>query len=480
MGSGSLYRKLDWKLISYYLILVIIGWLNIFSSIHAENSALFDFSQRYGMHFIWMSISIAVAAAIIFLIPSRIYEASAWILYLLMILLLLAVLVVGVEIKGSRSWISFGGFNIQPAEFSKITTSLALASIMGKYGFEFTRRDCWIKAFATIGLPMLLILLEKETGSMLVYLGFLLVFYREGMSGWILLAGLFAILLFVLGLAVSPFVAMLVLTGCFLLMFFIRKGRPILAILVTALSVTLLAFLPKLLAIEAIAAKNHLPAEVWLAIAFGAAALVILVINLIARFKDSFIRNLMICYIIFTGFIFSVQFIFNNVLQDHQRARIEVLLGMKDDPKGVGYNVHQSLIAIGSGGMFGKGFMQGTQTRFDFVPEQTTDFIFCTIGEEWGFVGSLVVLTLYFLLLMRIINKAEQNGDAFTRIYGYCVASCLVMHILINICMTIGLMPVIGIPLPFLSYGGSSLLAFTILLFIFIRLDLDQWRYLKK
>ena len=480
MASGSLYSKLDWKLIIYYLVLVIFGWLNIYSSVHAENSVLFDFSERSGMHFIWMCISIAIAAAIIFLIPSKIYQVFSWWLYIFMIALLLLVLAVGIDIKGSRSWISLGSFTFQPAEFSKITTSIALAALMGKYGFQFSRFNCWVKACATIGLPMLLILLEKETGSMLVYLGFLLVFYLDGMSGWILLGGLFAILEFILCLVFSPFVALLVLTCCFLLLYFINARKIVPGILITAAAAVLLSFLPKLLLTDALITKNLFPAEIWLAIIGTGTCLTIFVRNLIVRYKDSFLRNLLICYILFTGFIFSVQFIFENVLQDHQRARIEVLLGMKDDPKGVGYNVHQSLIAIGSGGLFGKGYMQGTQTRFDFVPEQTTDFIFCTIGEEWGFVGCLAVLILYFLLLMRIFNKAGQSGDAFTRIYGYCVASCLLMHILINVGMTIGLMPVIGIPLPFLSYGGSSLLAFTILLFIFIRLDLDQWRYLKQ
>lgn len=480
MGGGSIYHKLDWRLIIYYLILVVFGWLNIFSSVHAENSILFDFSQRYGMHFIWMCISIVLAAAIIFIVPSKLYNATAWVFYALMILLLLATIVIGVEIKGSKSWISLGGFQFQPAEFSKITTSLALAALMGKYGFVFKRTDCWVKACATIGLPMLLILLEKETGSMLVYLGFLLVFFREGMSGWFLLAGLFAILEFILGLVFSPLVAVIVLTGSFLLLYFIRQRQAIPGIIVTALAVTFMAFLPKILNTDALVVKNPFRAEIWIALICCAASLIVLAKDIILRYKNQFLHFLLLSYIVFTGFIFSVQFIFNNVLQDHQRARIEVLLGMKDDPKGVGYNVHQSLIAIGSGGLFGKGFMQGTQTRFDFVPEQTTDFIFCTIGEEWGFAGSLAVLVLYFLLLMRIFNKAEQNSDNFTRIYGYCVASCLLMHILINICMTIGLMPVIGIPLPFLSYGGSSLVAFTILLFIFIRLDLDQWKYLRQ
>ncbi len=476
-GNASIYSKLDWRLIIYYLILVVFGWLNIFSSVHAEDSMLFDFSQRYGMHFIWMCISIALAVAIVFVIPSKIYNGLAWWMYILMIGLLLVTLVIGVEVKGSRSWISLGGIQFQPAEFSKITTALALSALMGKYGYVFKRTDCWIKALATIGIPMLLILMEKETGSMLVYIGFFLVFYREGMSGWFLLAGLFAVLEFILGLVFSPFVAMLVLTGTFLLIYFIRNRNVLPGIIITAVVITLLAFLPKLLAVESIAAKNPFPAEIWIAIVCCAASVFVLVRGLLLRTKDKFMRNLLIFYILFTGFIFSVQFIFNNVLQDHQRARIEVLLGMKDDPKGVGYNVHQSLIAIGSGGLFGKGYMQGTQTRFDFVPEQTTDFIFCTIGEEWGFVGSMAVLVLYFLLLMRIINKAEQNADNFTRIYGYCVAACIFMHLFINIGMTIGLMPVIGIPLPLLSYGGSSLWAFTILIFIFVALYRQEKKY---
>ena len=384
-GNASIYSKLDWRLIIYYLILVVFGWLNIFSSVHAEDSMLFDFSQRYGMHFIWMCISIALAVAIVFVIPSKIYNGLAWWMYILMIGLLLVTLVIGVEVKGSRSWISLGGIQFQPAEFSKITTALALSALMGKYGYVFKRTDCWIKALATIGIPMLLILMEKETGSMLVYIGFFLVFYREGMSGWFLLAGLFAVLEFILGLVFSPLVAMLVLTGTFLLIYFIRNRNVLPGIIITAVVITLLAFLPKLLAVESIAAKNPFPAEIWIAIVCCAASVFVLVRGLLLRTKDKFMRNLLIFYILFTGFIFSVQFIFNNVLQDHQRARIEVLLGMKDDPKGVGYNVHQSLIAIGSGGLFGKGYMQGTQTRFDFVPEQTTDFIFCTIGEEWGF-----------------------------------------------------------------------------------------------
>ena len=266
MSNASIYSKLDWRLIIYYLILVVFGWLNIYSSVHAEGSGLFDLSQRYGMHFIWICIAVALAAAIIFVIPSKIYNGLSWWMYILMIGLLLVTLVIGVEVKGSRSWISLGGIQFQPAEFSKITTSLALAALMGKYGFVFKRTDCWFKALATIGIPMLLILMEKETGSMLVYIGFFLVFYREGMSGWFLLAGLFAILEFILGLVFSPFVAMLVLTGTFMLIYFIRNRQVLTGGIITAVAIALLAFLPKLLAVEAIAAKNPFPAEVWIAI----------------------------------------------------------------------------------------------------------------------------------------------------------------------------------------------------------------------
>ena len=308
-----------------------------------------------------------------------------------------------------------------------------------------------------------------------MYLGYLIVCYREGMTGWLLVVGLLTIVFFIVTLVFSPFVAVLVLLSLTGLTFGFHVRKPLQGGVITALSVTLLAFLPRLMQVEAFSFLNRFDPAIWLALVFGPVALVLALVFWFRRRKR--IRNLMLGFLLGLLVVFSVEMVFTKVLKEHQRARIEVLLGIKEDPMGVGYNVHQSLVAIGSGGLTGKGFLGGTQTRFDFVPEQSTDFIFCTIGEEWGLIGTLAVLAAYLTLILRLISSAEKKRDHFTRIYGWCVAACLLMHVLINICMTIGLMPVIGIPLPLLSYGGSSLWAFTILLFIYLRLDLDQRKF---
>lgn len=453
--SGFSYKKLDWILISLYLVLVIFGWMNIYSSSHQDDVSFFSLSTKYMMHLIWIATAFFLAAIILFSIPSNIYTSIALPLYILFALLLIAVAFVGVEINGSKSWFALGPFRLQPAEFSKLSTSLLIASLLGHYDFSFTKPKCIASAVAVILLPILFILMEKETGSALVYLGFLLVFFREGMNGWILIFGLLSILLFIVTLVVSPTVAVTVLAGIIFIhtILYYRK-RWLWAAIGTA-TVTALAF------ISDTAITLTIPAA--------------LAASLILAFKKKKMgRNLLWGYVCGVCLIMSVQFIYSKVLQDHQRARIEVLLGIRDDPRGVGYNVHQSLIAIGSGGLVGKGYMNGTQTHYDFVPEQSTDFIFCTVGEEWGFVGSVAVLACYLALILHLMNSAEKHNDRFTRIYGYCTASCLLMHVMINVNMTIGLMPVIGIPLPFLSYGGSSLWAFTILLFIYIKLDYDH------
>ena len=453
--SGFSYKKLDWILISLYLVLVIFGWMNIYSSSHQDDVSFFSLSTKYMMHLIWIATAFFLAAIILFSIPSNIYTSIALPLYILFALLLIAVAFVGVEINGSKSWFALGPFRLQPAEFSKLSTSLLIASLLGHYDFSFTKPKCIASAVAVILLPILFILMEKETGSALVYLGFLLVFFREGMNGWILILGLLSILLFIVTLVASPTVAVTVLAGIiFILAILYYRKRWLWAAIGTA-TVTALAF------ISDTAITLTIPAA--------------LAASLILAFKKKKMgRNLLWGYVCGVCLIMSVQFIYSKVLQDHQRARIEVLLGIRDDPRGVGYNVHQSLIAIGSGGLVGKGYMNGTQTHYDFVPEQSTDFIFCTVGEEWGFVGSVAVLACYLALILHLMNSAEKHNDRFTRIYGYCTASCLLMHVMINVSMTIGLMPVIGIPLPFLSYGGSSLWAFTILLFIYIKLDYDH------
>lgn len=499
-------------------MLVLFGWINIYSSLYQEGASIFDFSMEYGKQIIWIGSSVVLALLILFALPPKIYIGFAWWLYALMAVLLVAVIFIGANIKGSHSWLQIGSMRVQPAEFSKITTSLALAHLMSsKFDFSFKNKSDALKAFLVLLLPMLTIILERETGTALVYLGYLLMFYREGMSGWILILGLSVIGIFIMTLIFSPYISILIVVGLVtVLASLVARKKWVMAVIVPI--VVLLGFIPSLISgtasaekptteivsveidaedsveestsitdFEQVSSKNEnpravalkkffskFPVEIWLVFLLAPFILGFLIHSLVKR--QTILRNAMLSMILGICLVFSVDFVFDKVLKDHQRGRIEVLLGMKEDPMGDGYNVHQSMIAIGSGGFFGKGFLRGTQTRFDFVPEQTTDFIFCTIGEEWGFAGSLAVLAVFMVLLIRLINSAEKQRDRFIRIYGYCVASILLMHILINVGMTIGLMPVIGIPLPFVSYGGSSLWGFTILLFIYVRLDLERWR----
>ena len=466
------YKKLDWVIIGIYLLLVVFGWMNIFSSSVSEDGFTFSLKEKYVMDLIWVGSALVIGILILFVIPSKVYPAISWPFYALMVFLLVAVAFVGVEVNGSKSWFAIGPFRLQPAEFSKISTSVLLAYLMSKYDFRFSNTRDALRIVLVLALPMLAILLEKETGSALVYLGFLLVCYREGITGWILVAGLLAILLFILTLIFSPFVAILVLIAMTGIAASFYSRRQMLGMPLTVAIVLMLSFLPRLMRVGAFSFLTRFDPEIWLALLAGLTAIVLAILYWVRRQRA--LRNLMLAFLVGLGLIFSVQMVFEKVLKEHQRARIEVLLGIKEDPMGVGYNVHQSLVAIGSGGIAGKGFLGGTQTRFNFVPEQSTDFIFCTIGEEWGFFGTLLVLIAYLTLILRLIGSAEKQKDSFARIYGWCVAMCLLMHVVINICMTIGLMPVIGIPLPLLSYGGSSLWAFTILLFIYLRLDMEK------
>ena len=423
----GLGKTVDWSLVACYLVLVLIGWLNIYASIHStEPSSILDWSARSGKQAVWIATAFLLDIFILFVINPRLWEVVSPYAYLVVVFLLVLVIFVSKDVKGSHSWFELGPVKFQPAEISKITTSLLLAAVMSKPSFRLSGRKHFLAVAAIIGVPMLAILGESETGSALVYVGFLFVLYREGLSGWWLFLLGVAILLFILTLVLGWWVSVAVLFGICLVYFIqvLRTSRREERVLRRrALWRTLLAF--------------------------GAGVMM----------------------------VFATNFIFEHVLQDHQRKRIEVLLGLKEDPAGVGYNVRQSMIAIGSGGMFGKGYLQGTQTTYGFVPEQSTDFIFCTVGEEWGFVGCLIVISLYVFLIWRIIIDADKSREAFTRIYGYCLAACLFMHLFINIGMTIGLMPVIGIPLPLLSYGGSSLWAFSMMLFIFVALDRQEKKY---
>ncbi|MBQ3942522.1 MAG: rod shape-determining protein RodA [Bacteroidales bacterium] len=421
----GLKKTVDWRLIVVYLALMLFGWINIYAAVQSgEPSSIFDLSCNSGKQALWMGGAIVLAALVLFVISSYFWESISNPAYLVVLVLLVLVIFMSHNVKGSHSWFELGPVKFQPAELSKITTSLLLASIMSRPGFKMSNIRHFIIAALIVLIPMLVIVAESETGSALVYAGFVFVLYREGLSGWFIgLIGM-AILLFVLTIKTHWWISLIVV-GVAALYYFIHYLRRTSSL----------------------------------------------------RMRRRVVRNGLIAMVAGVVLVFAADFFFHHVLKDYQRERIEVVLGIKEDLKGVGYNVHQSLIAIGSGGLTGKGYLQGTQTSFGFVPEQSTDFIFCTVGEEWGFMGSLAVIVLYGLMIFWIVQDSERARSSFTRIYGYCVASCLFMHLFINIGMTIGLMPVIGIPLPFFSYGGSSLWAFTTMLFIFIALDRQEKKY---
>ena len=476
-SDRGIKKSVDWALVVTYLLLIIIGWVNIYASIHSDGPAsIFDYNFRSGKQFVWILTALGLAALILFVINAQFWESASVPLYLFVMCLLVGVIFLGVEVKGSRSWFEFGPVRFQPAEVSKITTSLLLATLMSQVNFRITRFKDFLLTALILGIPMVVILAESETGSALVYVGFIFVMYREGFSGWWIFCIGMAALLFILTLTASPYVSILVLAGVLLLCNGLESNKIGVAFWIFSGVLLILCLLPWIFgkfSPESFVSKIN-PLYILVGICVTA-VLYLMIVGY--RSRHRFLSMSALGLIAGMALVFSTEFIFNNILQDHQRKRIEVLLGMKEDPAGVGYNVNQSMIAIGSGGLHGKGFLGGTQTTFGFVPEQSTDFIFCTVGEEWGFLGCLVVISLYVFLISRIIMDAEKSREAFTRIYGYCVASCIFMHLFINIGMTIGIMPVIGIPLPLLSYGGSSLWAFTVLIFIFIALYRQEKKY---
>ena len=502
-NSAHKRQSIDWMLVGVYFLLVLIGWVNIYAATHtAEAGSMLDFAGRAGKQFIWILTAIGLAGIILFLLPATLWEGVCIPLYIFVLGLLVLVIFVSSDVKGSHSWFDLGPVRFQPAEISKISTSLLLSWWLSQQGFKMTRLKDFFIACAMIGLPMLVIVAESETGSALVYTGFIFVLYREGLSGWWLgLIGL-VILLFITTLTMGPFWSILILIAVLVASnaymqpsrFWKRMALCGGAVLVIGLLPSLLEWLSSMVT----ARMDYLSNRIWVPEADesadyfwsfilrirpmyvmlgGAAVAIPLLIYWAYKKKDTFLAVSIAAFVAGVLLVFSTDYIFQHVLQDHQRSRIEVLLGMKEDLAGAGYNVNQSKIAIGSGGFAGKGFLQGTQTTFGFVPEQSTDFIFCTVGEEWGFLGCLVVILLYVFLIARLIMDAERCRGRFTRIYGYCVASCVFMHLFINVGMTIGLMPVIGIPLPLLSYGGSSLWAFTILIFIFLALYRNEKKY---
>lgn len=420
--DADISGKLDWVSVLLYLIMIALGWFNIFASVYDEtvNQSIFDLSLNSGRQLIFIIVSLVIILAII-IIDMRFYETFAYLFYGIIIFILFLMPVIGKEVGGNKAWIGIGSFGGQPSEFAKFITALAVAKYIGSVGFRMDNLRNQVILFAIMGIPMLLILLQKDTGTALVFASFVIVFYREGLSPFLLILGICAAAIFVLTLLI--------------------------------------------------------PNQLYLH-----AAIAVALILLVALGKKKFrrIAVLTIGALIISGVIESVDYVITDVLKPHQQNRIKALINPDADPLGYGWNVTQSKIAIGSGGFAGKGFLKGTQTKFDFVPEQSTDFIFCTIGEEHGWFGSLIVIGLFVTLLLRIIFIAERQKNRFARSYGYAVASIFFFHFAVNIGMTIGLFPVIGIPLPFFSYGGSSLWGFTVLLFILLKLDAHRGQVLQR
>ncbi len=469
----NIWESVDWWIVFIYLILVIAGWFSIYgASYEYDNTSMFDLSGRAGMQMVWIGTSLALAFVILML-DSDIYGILAYLIYALVILLLIATIFLAPEIKGSRSWLVLGPVRLQPAEFAKFAVALAVAKRFSSYNFKLLDLKNFFSVALLIVVPMLLILMQKETGSALVYLAFLIVLYREGMSGSILFCGFCAIIFFIIGLKYSDMlwgqtpvgefvVLLLVLVVALGMIYSYKRDRKVIRIISAGYLV---------LTVSTIIVSIFYPFNLVYATYAGIALTVGYLLFL--SFKDWSKVYLLtgIFMVASVGFLYSVDYVFDDVLEPHQQVRIKVALGMEDDPSGAGYNVNQSKIAIGSGGFAGKGFLNGTQTKLKYVPEQDTDFIFCTVGEEQGFIGSTLVLLLFTILIARLIILAERQREIFNRVYGYSVASILFFHLMINIGMVLGLTPVIGIPLPFFSYGGSSLWGFTILLFIFLKLD---------
>ena len=465
--SNNLLANIDWASILLYLLLVLIGWLNIYAAVYDENhSSIFDISQKYGKQLIWIGAAF-VLAFLVLLTDSKFFTTFSMVIYGIMIFLLIAVLFFGTETKGARSWFEVGDFRIQPAEFAKFATNLAIAYVMSRHNFKVMRFSSLLTIGLILALPAGLIILQNDTGSALVYSSFILVLFREGLHGSILLLCFVAAAIFIMALLYTPFTVLLVIIGGTLIAFYyyrhdIRELFQIILFIGCGFGLFVLIKWMFNLSIS----------DYYMLLIVYVITSITAIYTIYKRKMKNMITLLLISWLC-VGAAPSVNYAFDH-LQPHQQDRINELLGIKVDPKGTGYNVTQSKIAIGSGGLLGKGFLQGTQTKLNFVPEQSTDFIFCTVGEEWGFVGSTFVIALLAVFILRIIKLAERQRSSFSRIYGYGVASILFFHVAVNIGMTIGMAPVIGIPLPFFSYGGSSLWSFTILIFIFLRLDANR------
>lgn len=471
-------RNLDWVTVIIYLLMVVFGAISIYAaSYDFDEASMFSAAEFSGKQFRWIGLSF-ILAFVILLIDARMYETYAYPIYIAVMILLLITPFVAHDIKGSRSWISFGSMSLQPAEFAKFATALALAKLFNAYQFVLNAKGSnYLKAIALIVLPIILILAQNETGSALTFMALFFVLYREGMSGLILFAAVFAVIIFVVAVKYVETSVFGMPTGEFVvfsMIMAIMLGMSVMYSRRIEIGRNLLILFAGTALVEWALTAFWDIAVPGLAVTLGVifVGCVYIVIESIRRRRNKMLIGVATA-VLSVIFLFSVNFAFDH-LQPHQQMRIKVVLGLEEDLRGAGYNVNQSKIAIGSGGLFGKGFLNGTQTKLKYVPEQHTDFIFCTIGEEEGFVGALAVTALYVGLILRIIKIAERQPKPFGRVYGYCVASYFIFHFCINIGMVIGLCPVIGIPLPFFSYGGSSLWGFTILLFILLKLDASR------
>ena len=475
----SVLRSIDWWTVAIYVALLAFGWISVCGASYSYGDTdIFSLDTRSGMQIIWIGTSFCLGFVILML-DSRFYDTFAYILYAALLLLLFVTIFNPHQIKGSRSWLVLGPLRLQPAEFAKFATALALAKVMSVNGFYIKNMNHFAIALAVVFVPMLFIVLQKETGSALVYLSFFLMFYREGMPGSVLFTGVAMVIYFVVGIrfeevmlidtptSVGKFVVLLLVQifTAGMVYIYCKARREAWLILGYSLGITVLSLL---------FSEYVIPFDVvWVQIILT----IILCLWLLWNGLGTRIKNYYFILLFAIGsvmFFYSADYVLNNVMEPHQRVRINVLLGLDEDLAGAGYNVHQSEIAIGSGGLEGKGFLNGTQTKLKFVPEQDTDFIFCTVGEEEGFLGSSAVLLLFLSLILRLIHLAERQPMRFGRIYGYSVVSIFLFHLFINVGMVLGLTPVIGIPLPFFSYGGSSLWGFTFLLFIFLRIDASR------
>jgi rod shape determining protein RodA len=445
--------------------MIFLGWINIYAAVYTEDQpGLIDFSLRHGKQLIWIMAAILIAF-IILLIETKFYYYFAYVFYSIFIIILFVVIFIARDINGANAWLEIGSFRIQPGEFAKFATALAMARLMSTYNFDISDRKDLLKVMVIMFLPVVLIIMQNDLGSALVYFSLLIVLYRYGFPGWILLLGIFFVGLFVASFKIST------LTLTFFVIFLASVLSAINFRRVTEVSIALGVFTLVLILSWVMIKLVDIKIELYYLVALSFVFSSIIYGYWIYSKKLGFVLLMLGFVFMSLIFLFSVEYIFNNIMGEHQQNRILVLLGEKDDPKGIEYNVNQSKIAIGSGGLTGKGFLQGTQTKYKFVPEQSTDFIFCTVGEEWGFLGTTSVILLFIALFWRLLVMAERQKTPFSMLYGYGVTGIIFFHFAINIGMTIDLAPVVGIPLPFFSYGGSSLWSFTILLFIFIKLD---------